>query len=85
MVNPVIASIPFFDTVKSIPNFTVSVQPSLEFQHFDFNQAYPYLALLASVRHAIAYGTNRAGDDRAGSWRRPSRPSIRPTCPRPSC
>jgi len=58
MVNPVIASIPFLDTVKSIPNFTVSVQPSLEFQHFDFNEANPYLAL-ASVRHAIAYGTNR--------------------------
>jgi peptide/nickel transport system substrate-binding protein len=54
----VIASIPFLDTVKSIPNFTVSVQPSLEFQHFDFNEANPYLAL-ASVRHAIAYGTNR--------------------------
>jgi glutathione transport system substrate-binding protein len=58
MVNPVIASIPFLDTVKSIPNFTVSVQPSLEFQHFDFNQANPYLAQ-ASIRHAIAYGTNR--------------------------
>ncbi|HEY2579621.1 MAG TPA: ABC transporter family substrate-binding protein [Streptosporangiaceae bacterium] len=58
MVNPVIASIPFLDTVKSIQNFTVSVQPSLEFQHLDFNEANPYLAL-ASVRHAIAYGTNR--------------------------
>ena len=58
MVNPVIASIPFLDTVKSIPGFTVSVQPSLEYQHIDFNQANPYLAL-ASVRHAIAYGTNR--------------------------
>jgi peptide/nickel transport system substrate-binding protein len=58
MVNPVIASIPFLDTVKSIPNFTVSVQPSLEFQHFDFNEANPYLAM-AGIRHAIAYGTNR--------------------------
>jgi peptide/nickel transport system substrate-binding protein len=58
MVNPVIASIPFLDTVKSIPNFTVTVQPSLEFQHMDFNESNPYLAL-ASVRHAIAYGTNR--------------------------
>jgi peptide/nickel transport system substrate-binding protein len=58
MVNPVLASIPFLDSVKSIPNFTVTVQPSLEFQHMDFNEANPYLAL-ASVRHAIAYGTNR--------------------------
>jgi peptide/nickel transport system substrate-binding protein len=58
MVNPVLASIPFLDSVKSIPNFTVSVQPALEFQHMDFNEANPYLAL-SSVRHAIAYGTNR--------------------------
>jgi peptide/nickel transport system substrate-binding protein len=58
IVNPVIASIPFLDSVKSIPNFTVSVQPSLEFQHFDFNETNPYLAQ-ADVRHAIAYGTNR--------------------------
>jgi peptide/nickel transport system substrate-binding protein len=58
MVNPVIASIPFMETVKSIPNFTVQIQPSLQFQHMDFNQANPYLAL-AGVRHAIAYGTNR--------------------------
>jgi peptide/nickel transport system substrate-binding protein len=58
MVNPVLASIPFLDSVKSIPNFTVSVQPSLEFQHMDFNESNPYLAL-SGVRHAIAYGTNR--------------------------
>jgi peptide/nickel transport system substrate-binding protein len=58
MVNPVLASIPFLDSVKSIPNFTVSVQPSLEFQHMDFNESNPYLAL-SDVRHAIAYGTNR--------------------------
>jgi peptide/nickel transport system substrate-binding protein len=58
MVNPVLASIPFLDSVKAIQNFTVSVQPALEFQHLDFNEANPYLAL-SSVRHAIAYGTNR--------------------------
>jgi peptide/nickel transport system substrate-binding protein len=58
MVNPVLASTPFLDSVKSIPNFTVSVQPALEFQHMDFNEANPYLAL-SGVRHAIAYGTNR--------------------------
>jgi peptide/nickel transport system substrate-binding protein len=58
MVNPVLASTPFLDSVKTIPNFTVRVQPALEFQHMDFNQSNPYLAL-SSVRHAIAYGTNR--------------------------
>jgi len=58
MVNPVLASIPFLDSVKAIPNFTVQVQPALEFQHMDFNESNPYLAL-SSVRHAIAYGTNR--------------------------
>lgn len=58
MVNPVLASIPYLHSLKSIPGFTVSVQPSLEFQHIDFNEADPYLAL-AGVRHAIAYGTNR--------------------------
>jgi peptide/nickel transport system substrate-binding protein len=58
MVNPVLASTPFLDSVKTIPNFTVTVQPALEFQHMDFNQSNPYLAL-SSVRHAIAYGTNR--------------------------
>ncbi|MGH3205607.1 MAG: ABC transporter family substrate-binding protein [Streptosporangiaceae bacterium] len=58
MVNPVLASTPFLDSVKAIPNFTVTVQPALEFQHMDFNESNPYLAL-SSVRHAIAYGTNR--------------------------
>ena len=58
IVNPVLASIPFLDSVKSIPNFTVKVAPALEFQHMDFNEANPYLAL-SSVRHAIAYGTDR--------------------------
>jgi peptide/nickel transport system substrate-binding protein len=58
MVNPVIASLPFLDSVKSLPNFTISIQPSLEFQHFDFNEANPYLAS-AGIRHAIADGTNR--------------------------
>jgi peptide/nickel transport system substrate-binding protein len=58
MVNPVIPSISFYRTVKAIPGFTTMVEPGLEFQHMDFNQANPYLAK-ASIRHAIAYGTNR--------------------------
>jgi peptide/nickel transport system substrate-binding protein len=35
-----------------------SVVSGLQFEHFDFNQANPYLAKLA-VRQAIAYGTDR--------------------------
>jgi peptide/nickel transport system substrate-binding protein len=58
MVNPVLASIPFLDSIKSIPGFTVTVQPSLEYQHIDFNEANPYLAR-PGVRHAIADGINR--------------------------
>ena len=34
------------------------VVPGLEFEHFDFNEANPYLAKV-QVRQAIAYGTNR--------------------------
>jgi peptide/nickel transport system substrate-binding protein len=58
LANPALASVAFNDAVKSLPNTTTTVTPGLEFQHMDFNQANPYLAL-ADVRHAIAYGTNR--------------------------
>jgi glutathione transport system substrate-binding protein len=56
--NPALGSSTLEDSLKAIPNTTVSVVPGLEYQHIDFNEANPYLAL-ASVRHAIAYGTNR--------------------------
>jgi peptide/nickel transport system substrate-binding protein len=59
MVNPVIASVAYADSIKGISNFTASVQNGLEFQHMDFNEANPYLAKL-DVREAIALGTNRA-------------------------
>jgi len=59
LANPLAASVAFKAGVSSIPNTTTVVIPGLEFQHIDFNQANPYLAL-ANVRHAIAYGTNRA-------------------------
>jgi len=58
MFNPALGSVTLLDSLKAIPNTTISVVPGLEFQHIDFNEANPYLAL-ASVRHAIAYGTNR--------------------------
>jgi peptide/nickel transport system substrate-binding protein len=58
IVNPALASVAFHDAVRAIPNFTVNVTPGLEYQHMDFNEANPYLAV-AGIRHAIAYGTNR--------------------------
>jgi peptide/nickel transport system substrate-binding protein len=59
LANPLAASVAFKDGVSSIPNTTTTVIPGLEFQHIDFNQSNPYLAV-ANVRHAIASGTNRA-------------------------
>jgi peptide/nickel transport system substrate-binding protein len=58
MANPALASLSFKDAVDGIQNVTTNVQGGLEFQHMDFNEANPYLAL-SNVRHAIAYGTNR--------------------------
>jgi peptide/nickel transport system substrate-binding protein len=57
--NPAQASLQFKDAIAPVPNLTTSIEPGLEFQHMDFNQANPYLAKL-DVRQAIAYGTNRA-------------------------
>lgn len=59
MANPALASLSFKDSVAGISNATTSVIPGLEFQHMDFNESNPYLAV-ANVRHAIAYGTNRS-------------------------
>jgi peptide/nickel transport system substrate-binding protein len=56
--NPALGSLTLQDSLKAIANTTVQVVPGLEYQHIDFNESNPYLAL-ASVRHAIAYGTNR--------------------------
>jgi peptide/nickel transport system substrate-binding protein len=58
MINPSLGSLTLLDTLKAIPNVTTSITPGLEFQHMDFNEANPYLAV-AGIRHAIAYGTNR--------------------------
>lgn len=58
MVNPALASVNFYQSVKQLSGFNTVVEPSLEFQHLDFNQANPYLARVA-IRQAIAYGTDR--------------------------
>jgi peptide/nickel transport system substrate-binding protein len=39
-------------------SISYNVQPGLQFEHFDFNEANPYLAQV-KVRQAIAYGTDR--------------------------
>jgi peptide/nickel transport system substrate-binding protein len=59
IVNPVIPSVSYADSIKGISNFTASVLPGLEFQHIDFNESNPYLAKLP-IREAVALGTNRA-------------------------
>jgi peptide/nickel transport system substrate-binding protein len=59
MVNPALASIAFLDSLKGVSNFSTQVDPGLEFQHIDFNESNFYLAQ-AGIRHALAYGTNRA-------------------------
>ena len=59
VTSPALASVAYSAAVKAIPNFTDSNIAGLAFQHIDFNQANPYLAL-ANVRHAIADGTDRA-------------------------
>jgi peptide/nickel transport system substrate-binding protein len=58
MVNPALPGLDFFNSLKSIPSFKTVVDAGLEFQHIDFNESNPYLAK-ASIRHAIAYGTDR--------------------------
>jgi peptide/nickel transport system substrate-binding protein len=58
MINPSLGSLTLLDTLKALPNVTTTITPGLEFQHMDFNEANPYLAV-AGIRHAIAYGTNR--------------------------
>ncbi len=45
-------------TASQVPNTTKVTLPGLEFEHFDFNQADPYLAKV-QVREAIAHGVNR--------------------------
>ena len=45
-------------TANQVPNTTKATLAGLEFEHFDFNQADPYLAKL-QVREAIAHGVDR--------------------------
>ena len=56
---PVSTSLAMIQQAKAAGTaISYNVQPGLQFEHFDFNQANAYLRQL-KVRQAIAYGTNR--------------------------
>jgi peptide/nickel transport system substrate-binding protein len=56
--NPATLNLSIVQTANQVPDTTKATLPGLEFEHFDFNQADPYLAKL-QVREAIAHGTDR--------------------------
>ncbi len=56
--NPSTVNLSIVQTANQVPNTTKATLPGLEFEHFDFNQADPYLAKL-QVREAIAHGVDR--------------------------
>ncbi len=56
--NPATVNLNIVQTANQVPNTTKVTLPGLEFEHFDFNQADPYLAKL-QVREAIAHGVDR--------------------------
>jgi peptide/nickel transport system substrate-binding protein len=56
--NPTTVDLSIVQTAAQVPNTKTATLPGLEFEHFDFNQADPYLAKV-QVREAIAHGVNR--------------------------
>jgi peptide/nickel transport system substrate-binding protein len=56
--NPSTLNLSIVQNSAQVPNTKTATLPGLEFEHFDFNQADPYLAKL-QVREAIAHGVNR--------------------------
>lgn len=59
IINPSTVSLSIVQTANQVSGAKTATQPGLEFEHFDFNQADPYLAR-AQVRQAIAHGVNRS-------------------------
>jgi peptide/nickel transport system substrate-binding protein len=57
--NPTTLSLSIVQTTNQISGVKTATQPGLAFEHFDFNQADPYLAK-TQVRQAIAHGVNRS-------------------------
>jgi peptide/nickel transport system substrate-binding protein len=58
ILNPATVSLSIVQNAAQVPSTKTATLPGLEFEHFDFNQADPYLAKL-QVREAIAHGVNR--------------------------
>ena len=58
VINPSTVNLSIVQNANQVPATTKATVPGLEFEHFDFNQADPYLAKL-QVREAIAHGVNR--------------------------
>ncbi|HUY64856.1 MAG TPA: ABC transporter family substrate-binding protein [Acidimicrobiales bacterium] len=58
VINPIETSLSIVQAADQLTGVTKSLIGGLEFQHIDFNESDPYLAL-KSVRQAIAYGTDR--------------------------
>jgi len=58
LINPASVSLQIVQAATQATGIQKDTIPGLEFEHFDFNEANPYLAKL-DVRKAIAYGTNR--------------------------
>jgi peptide/nickel transport system substrate-binding protein len=58
VINPSTVNLSIVQNANQVPGTTKATVPGLEFEHFDFNQADPYLAKL-QVREAIAHGVNR--------------------------
>ena len=56
--NPATVNLNMVQTANQVPNTTKATLPGLEFEHFDFNQADPYLAKV-QLREAIAHGVDR--------------------------
>ena len=58
IVNPTNVNLSIVQNANQIPNATKATLAGLQYEHFDFNQADPYLAKV-QVRQAIAHGVDR--------------------------
>ena len=58
ILNPTNVNLSIVQNANQVPNATKATVAGLQFEHFDFNQADPYLAKV-QVRQAIAHGVDR--------------------------
>jgi peptide/nickel transport system substrate-binding protein len=59
IINPATVNLSIVQTANQVPSTSKFTVPGLEYEHFDFNQADPYLARVG-IRDAIAHGVNRS-------------------------